>query len=276
MSPQLSVDLRKTLAAALSGFSNTEGGIIIWGMATKRHGHSGLDVLTQIEPIGHCAQFARQAETTIPSLTTPSITKSTTKCLFEKKRDKKGVVITFIPKVIGDPVQVVSDTTFYFRSGAEFVKAPYEMVKRLFAATESPELTPTITFGENKPNGEGFLELPITLSNGSSAVARFITVSLEIINPDFAGNFSLSEFQDVSDINPGKKIFVLKANEDVIHRGLNAHIGRLRFRKPERDGKLSLDVKIFADKMRARAVRFELTYAQDSFSMILETPSFVY
>ncbi len=139
-SPQLSTELRAQLARALSGFSNTEGGVIIWGMSTKKHGHSGLDILTQIEPIGLCSQFAKQVETVIPALTTPPITKSATKCMFEKKRDRKGIVVTFVPKVIGDPVQVNFDGSFYFRSGAEFVKAPYEMIKRLFAATESPDL----------------------------------------------------------------------------------------------------------------------------------------
>lgn len=51
--PQLSRDLKVHLAKAISGFSNTAGGVIIWGMSTTKQAQSGLDVLTQIEPIGN-------------------------------------------------------------------------------------------------------------------------------------------------------------------------------------------------------------------------------
>jgi predicted HTH transcriptional regulator len=57
--PQLTRDLRNTLGKALSGFSNTEGGIIIWGISTTKHAQSGLDVLSQIEPIGNCKLLVR-------------------------------------------------------------------------------------------------------------------------------------------------------------------------------------------------------------------------
>src|SRR5687768_16740518 len=60
--PRLTKDLRVTLGEAVSGFSNTAGGVILWGVSTTRHGHSGLDVLTQLEPLGAAKSFARQVD----------------------------------------------------------------------------------------------------------------------------------------------------------------------------------------------------------------------
>lgn len=69
--PRLTRDLRAHLAKAISGFSNTAGGVVIWGISTTKHAQSGLDVLTQLAPIGECRRFQQQVEKAIPSLTTP-------------------------------------------------------------------------------------------------------------------------------------------------------------------------------------------------------------
>ena len=61
VSPQLGKDQKNALAKAISGFSNTAGGVILWGISTTRHAHSGLDVLTQIEPIGQCSSLDRKS-----------------------------------------------------------------------------------------------------------------------------------------------------------------------------------------------------------------------
>lgn len=50
--PRLNRKVKNNLAIAISGFSNTAGGVIIWGMNTEKHSHSNLDILTQIVPIG--------------------------------------------------------------------------------------------------------------------------------------------------------------------------------------------------------------------------------
>jgi predicted HTH transcriptional regulator len=71
--PRFNKEMKIHLAKAISGFTNTSGGNVIWGISTTKHSHSGLDVLTQIEPIGNIKSFAQQVNRTIPTLTTPSI-----------------------------------------------------------------------------------------------------------------------------------------------------------------------------------------------------------
>ena len=91
VSPQLTREIKANLARAISGFSNTTGGVILWGVSTTKHTHSNLDVLSQIEPIGNCKQFARQIENAIPTLTTPSIIGSDTKIVLKVKTDTRGI-----------------------------------------------------------------------------------------------------------------------------------------------------------------------------------------
>lgn len=203
--PQLTRDIKSQLGRAVSGFSNTPGGVIIWGVSTTKHEHSGLDFLSQIEPIGNCKLFARQVERAIPTLTTPSVTTAETKVMLQNKTDTRGVVITYIPKLIGDPTPSNIDNIFYFRSGDDFSVAPYEMVKRLFAATDVPDLHVLFDGKLVKLGTDGTWEVPIALRNDSSAIAEQIYASVRVDNPSACDDIQLSGFIDASGINPGKK-----------------------------------------------------------------------
>src|SRR6266702_257335 len=89
---------RTHLAQALSGFSNTGGGVIIWGISTSRQAHTGLDVLNQIEPIGNCRNFRQQIDVAMPALAYPAVEGCVTKSLHPAAGASKGVVLAYIPR----------------------------------------------------------------------------------------------------------------------------------------------------------------------------------
>jgi len=276
--PKLSRDQKLKLAQAISGFSNTAGGVIIWGASTTKHAHSGLDIITQLEPIGAIKAFARQVDVAIPTLTVPPAVSCVTKEVKKSPTDSKGIALTYIPKLIGDPLQSLLDGHFYFRSGDDFVEAPYEMIKRLFAATESPDLhvifEPKIVL--LRPDGKW--EVPISISNSSSAVAQDTIVFVEVDNADACETIESSFFQDSSSINPGRKVFTVSI-DGVIHRGLTRVAGNLVFkmkvaRRARRN--LRLGVTLYANKMRARRQDFVLSLAKKGFSLKTSTETFTY
>jgi hypothetical protein len=269
--PQITRDMRSNLARALSGFSNTAGGVILWGVSTTKHEHSGLDVLTQIEPIGNCKLFARHIENVASTLTSPSLTNIESKIITKNKGDTRGVVVTYIPKTLGDPVQSNIDNTFYFRSGDDFAIAPYEMVKRLFAATEIPDLHLEFNKMLVKVDEKGMWVIPIILSNESSAIAENVKVMVDVKNPIDCDEIRVMNFRDSSEANPGKKIYINDV-PGVIHRGLNTLVGNISVKmKVEKRAKrlLKLEISIFANKMRAHVINTTLQLAKKGFSIIL-------
>jgi len=225
--PLLSRDLRNQLAIAASGFSNTEGGVIIWGMSTTRHAHTGLDILTQIESIGKCRRLEQQIKQRLPTLTTPPILNAQSNVLKKRQHDTKGVIVTYIPKSHGDPVQVAQNHIFYFRSGDEFIPAPFEMIKRLFAAIDSPDLTLNLDNKLVRKNEDGSWKLPIVIRNRSSAVAEQTKLSVKIKNFEACESVSPYQLRDLSALNPGEKVFGQGSEEMVIHRGLDIVCGHL-------------------------------------------------
>lgn len=256
--PQLGRDLKFQLGRAVSGFANSGGGVILWGVSTDRSPPSGLDILTQISPIGNCRRFQRRIEASIPSLVTPVVMGTQSKILKARASDTKGVVVTYVPSSTGDPVRHNADEKFYFRNGDAFISMPYEMLQRMFQGTRSPDLQPYVPVDLATCADDGTFTIPFALENRSSAVAEHTLVSILIENPDSCDAIiGDSTFKDVSDLNPDTRTFHAEI-DGVIHRGINQLVGRLNVRMKGKRIVLRLSVACFADRMRARRFTAEL------------------
>jgi len=261
--PRMTKDLQVHLAKAISGFSNTAGGVVIWGMSTTKHIHTGLDVLTQIEPLGNAGRFEQGVHSLIPTLATPAVLNFHTKVLRRKSSDTRGVVIAHIPKTIGDPVQSNKDSLFYFRSGDEFSVAPYEMIKRLFSATESPDLHPVFNANLVKCQEDRSFRIPIGIQNRSGAIAEHVTVSVKIENVTACESITPNNFYDSSDLNPGQKIYFCNFG-GVVYRGLNHILGHfiIKMKKDKRfKRRLDIEITLYANNMVAREVKYTASLA---------------
>lgn len=277
-SPQLGKDLKVTLAMALSGFANSAGGVFIWGISTQHQSHSDLDVLTQIEPIGRCASFAKQLAAVVPTLTTPSLTSVEHKVIRKGRSDSKGVVVTHIPEYSADPVQSNKDGHFYFRSGDVFAVAPYQMIQRMFAATESPDLQATFDARLVKLEDDGTWTIPIGVLNDSSAIAEHVYMQVQINNRHVCEAATMSKFSDVSYLNPGLTLFNLNFT-GVIHRGINMILDNLKVRmkvgkRPRR--RLDITILLHAHKMRARRFSYSLYLEKKGFSVKTHSSGYLY
>ena len=267
--PKLNREHKVHLAKALSGFSNTAGGIVIWGVSTTKHDHSGLDVLSQIEPLGNIRQFEQQITRTIPTLATPSVVNFQTKILKRRSSDTRGVVVVHIPKSHSDPCQSNQDNLFYFRSGDEFSIAPYEMVKRLFSATDSPDLSPLFITDLVKPQDDGSFEIPIVIQNKSSAIGEDIHVSVTIENANDCEHISASDLSDRSSVNPGKRIYMQNISS-VVHRGLDLLVGHIKITMKSgkrRKRRLDVSIRLFANRMVAKEFRYAVSLTKTNFSV---------
>lgn len=266
---KLNRDLKAKLGKAISGFANSEGGLVLWGVETDNHSHSGLDLMTQITPIPNIERFVRGIQNAIPTLTTPGITSFDNRVLKKKKHDSKGIAVTLIPKTSWGPVRTNTDEQFYFRSGDQFVTAPYELIKRLFVLSEVPAVRLLFQPSLVVANKQNEWKIPLVLENNSPAIAEHIVVMLTIDNPNSCASIDVHGFQDVSDINPGSSVYSRSINQ-VIHKGLPIRIGDLRVKmKTNRQTlrSLKLTIEIFAHKMERVKHSFTLHLTRSGFSV---------
>lgn len=249
--PKFSRDLQQQIAEAISGFANTNGGIIIVGMGTINKFHSGLDILTQIEEIANINVFSKQVSVKIPTLTTPSANTIKYKIIKKSKKNTRGVLLIYIPQTQGEPYQSNVDNYFYFRTGDEFKIAPYDMIKRLFASTDRPDMHTRLSNSDINFTKEGYYEIETIINNKSYAIAEQIYLMLEVFFGENIESLTPVRLKDISKENPGRKLFSLDVSR-VIHKGTNWKVGTLRVKMKPRKKKLKIKFIISASKMVPR------------------------
>lgn len=171
-SPQLTRDLRASLAQAASGFANSGGGVFVWGVHTDKHPASSLDVLTEVVPLANARRFAQEVDRHLIRATRPQLALDPSRTLHDSQGASRGLVITYIPPTPGDPVQTTSDRKFYLRVGDEFHEMPYEVLQRMFLGAREPVLRAMFDGTRASFAEDGTWTLPIVITNDSTAAGR--------------------------------------------------------------------------------------------------------
>jgi hypothetical protein len=276
LGPQFGRDQRHFLGRAISGFANSGGGVIIWGMRTVQH-EGSLDVLRQTTPIGNIGRFSQQVQRAAARVAEPTPVGIQHRVLKKDSADRAGVLVTFVPSTAGDPVRSAEDGKFYIRSGDELVSMPYDVLKRMFAGASGPDIQPLFDERLVKANEDEW-EIPFFVSNKTSATGRDVQVSVEIENPEACEAVRSVGLDDISGVNPGKTLFVSTLSQPV-YRGVSIIAGTLFVkmkREKRRRRRLDVRVTIFADKMRARQWRMRVQLAQKGFSVSQTNDDFLY
>lgn len=241
-------NLQSELAQELSGFSNTGGGIIIFGVSTNNK--KGHDVLTQIEPIGLVKDLESKIKLKIPLLTEASIS-TKIKIIREKPTDTKGIVVLYIPGVEGDPIKNKLDGVFYIRAGEKTPEMPYELLKRMFIGSNAPNISAVLIPELIKRAEDGRWKIPIALDNKSNYPAKSTAVLVGFENYSSCEEITAESFRDISNLNPNTRKFSERLQEPV-YRGLNVVVGSLFVKMKKNKKMVRLRVSIFSENMRAK------------------------
>ncbi|RLC35377.1 MAG: hypothetical protein DRZ76_00145 [Candidatus Nealsonbacteria bacterium] len=114
---------RNNLAKAISGFGNSEGGVIIWGIDCSRDS-DGADVARAKHPIENVARFVSLLQSAVSACTIPPHSKVENFSIAENGKNS-GFVATLITKSTSAPHQCVNDYKYYMRAGSSFTPVPH-------------------------------------------------------------------------------------------------------------------------------------------------------
>ena len=124
---------REHLAKAISGFGNSEGGVIVWGIdCSKDKDHA--DVARSKCPIQNVKRFVSWLEGIVSSCTVPPHAKVQHHDVIIDGKTGNGFVVTLIPKSNHAPHQVVvyGKYHYYIRAGSNFVPTPHAVLAGMF------------------------------------------------------------------------------------------------------------------------------------------------
>ncbi len=123
-------DDRKNLAKAISGFGNSEGGVIIWGVECSRDTDIG-DVAKAKTKVKNVYRFLSWVENAISGCTIPSHN-SVRNHIVSADENGDGFMVTYIPKSEIAPLMTTMGNKIYIRSGSNNVPAPYSVIAGMF------------------------------------------------------------------------------------------------------------------------------------------------
>lgn len=131
-------DDRKNLAKAISGFGNSEGGVIIWGVECSRDLEIG-DVAKAKVKVKNVHRFLSWLENAISGCTIPSHNKVRNH-IISSDENGDGFLVTYIPKCDIAPLMTNGNNTIYIRSGSNNVPAPYAVIAGMFGRRPQPNI----------------------------------------------------------------------------------------------------------------------------------------
>jgi hypothetical protein len=194
---KLETNDRKNLAKAISGFGNSEGGVIVWGVDC-REGEDYADVAQAKFPLEDAKKFESWLEGAISSCTIPQHTEVKNHSIYSENKPQ-GYVITLIPKSNHAPHQVISSGKgqyhYYIRTGSSFSPTPHAVLSGMFGRRPEPYVFHM--FGTSLPqvvNGNPprlNLNLGLQLANGGRGIASDIFMNIIVLS-SIGGGCSLS------------------------------------------------------------------------------------
>jgi len=129
---------REKLAKAISGFGNSEGGVIVWGIDASKD-KDFADVARAKVPIQNVKRFVSWLEGAVSGCTVPPHIGVQNKYIITNDKDS-GFAITYIPKSIHAPHQVVGKLQYYIRAGSSFVPTPHAVLAGMFGRRPQPNI----------------------------------------------------------------------------------------------------------------------------------------
>ncbi len=167
---------RANLAKAISGFGNSEGGVIIWGVDCRNDPSLG-DVPTGPMRIQNPIRFKSWLEQATTGLTVPPHQGVRHHAIPE------GFVVTLIPIGMQAPYQTVGELSYYIRAGSNFSKAPHAVLAGMFGRRPQPSIKQRY-FVPQRPSlvapGIARTQIGIILHNYGRGIARDVFINLSM------------------------------------------------------------------------------------------------
>lgn len=124
---------RQNLARAISGFGNSEGGIVVWGVDCRERPGEG-DLPGEKLRIADSKRFVSWIEGAVSGCTVPAHSG------VQHHPIESGLAVTYVPKSPLAPHQCVFDLRYYIRAGSNFLPVPHAVLAGMFGRVPQPSL----------------------------------------------------------------------------------------------------------------------------------------
>jgi hypothetical protein len=141
---------RKNLAVAISGFANSMGGLIVWGVDARR-GEDEIDCAQEIVPISNPDLFTSRLTSYAAAATSPPAEGVAHRLL---EGTGGPFAVTFVPESTGGPhMAKLGEDRYYKRSGDQFRRMEHFDIADMLGRRPRPDLRLELTLDPDRGVG---------------------------------------------------------------------------------------------------------------------------
>ncbi|MDP2316554.1 MAG: ATP-binding protein [Pseudomonadota bacterium] len=172
------------LGKALSGFANSRGGVIVWGIDCVGNDPMSRGIAPGVESVG---SFKGVVRSLLGKASTPALADIRLDVIELPSVPGKGALLMYVPQREYGPVRAgVGEGTdrYYFRAGDSFLAVPHDVLAAMFGRTPPPNVFWKVVIASNRPafvGREVKIEAAIVLHNKGQALGfhPYFTVTMD-------------------------------------------------------------------------------------------------
>ncbi len=173
---------RNNLAKAISGFGNSEGGVVVWGIDCSKLTRGSADVARAKSSIYEVKRFISWLEGAVSGCTVPPHKGVQNECLLTDPSGS-GFALSLIPKSADAPHQVVGRLQYYIRAGSSFMPVPHAVLAGMFGRRPQPRLIPKLVVGDVHTDRQTVTtQIGFLIRNHGPGIARDVFASAMVMS----------------------------------------------------------------------------------------------
>lgn len=191
--PDMGRDDRRNLAKAISGFANSDGGLIVWGVEARKNA-DGVDCATRLVEISPLALFVSKLNQLTSEAVNPTVDRIRHRAIV--KSGDSGFALTIVPTSDSGPhMAKLGEDRYYKRSGDSFRKMEHFDLEDMFGRRKRPVLSLTYRLDKGSiirrgEDTEGEVLIFIGIENRGRGSAKAPYLSLDVCLPYRLSSFT--------------------------------------------------------------------------------------
>jgi hypothetical protein len=179
---KLDEDDKGNFAKALSGFANTNGGVLIFGVDARKI--NSVDVVQGIIPIKELVLFESELKEFESRIVQRAISGLEYKKIYTDQLNDAGMIKIFIPEGSNPPYRSMRDKEFYIRAGGNFVSIDVPFIESLMLKKFKPDIeVQAVIEIFNKPinaHQGNFFQISFRLTNVGNSIAEHVLLEIRL------------------------------------------------------------------------------------------------
>jgi len=232
---------------ALSGFANSDGGVLVWGVETDKEARA-----SKLKPITAVSDFEARLKKSLLNSVQPFVDGVRMESILEEDGSGAGYLKVLIPRSDKAPHRAMrADREYYRRSTEGFYRLEHFDLEDAFGRRPHPSLVMTVDLVP-RPGEDPYEEVKFALRNEGRGMARYAGAMCE-----FSGDVTIvatnSGWNNNTNLNQGRPIVSYADNVGVIHAvPIAANIGGAVIQRPAKGTALSVHLRWYCEGMMER------------------------